>query len=207
MRPKASDRLIVWIGTPLVVIALAWAAADAGGPSGFGEGFAPPAGPVDLTGTGQAATARAQLPEGVSIDPNTLELVGLVIEPVDGSTVIAWDTLRRYQYQEGLEGLPDDVRALEGKKVTIAGFLLPLYEFDDIHEFHLVASHWSCCFGVPPGLSGWIAIDLAPGEKGLQNTIEPLKVTGTFKVGEKKEAGYVVAIYAIEDAKATLLGW
>ncbi len=87
----------------------------------------------------------------------------------------------------------------------MAGFLLPLYEFADIREFHLVGSHWSCCFGVPPGLSGWVSVDLRPGSPGLPNTVDPIVVTGTFHVREQKEAGYVVAIYAMDDATATVL--
>jgi hypothetical protein len=129
------------------------------------------------------------------------------LAPEDGSTVLAWSALKAYEYEKGLRGLPDGIRALDGRRVTMAGFLLPLYEFHDIREFNLVSSHWSCCFGVPPGINGWVMVSLPPEHPGLRNTTEPIAVTGTFRVRERTEAGWVVAIYAIEDARARVLSW
>jgi len=205
------DRLLLWLGTPLVAGALLWAAAGAARADrdALGYAFAARA-EAESTGLAPAGTAAVQatrLPDGVRIDPQTLELVGLQLEPVEGSRVVEWRTLKAYEYQERLAGLPEEIRALDGVKVTMAGFLLPLYEFDDIKEFNLVASHWSCCFGVPPGLSGWVHVKLAPGERGLSNTTEPLVVTGTMRVAEHREAGYVVSIYSLENAQARVIGW
>ena len=50
-------------------------------------------------------------------------------------------------------------------------------------------------------------IKLEDGHKGLRNTTEPLKVTGTLHVKEHMEAGYVVSIYSIRDARASVIGW
>jgi hypothetical protein len=82
------------------------------------------------------------------------------------------------------------------------GFLMPNYEYDDIHQFALVGSHWSCCFGIPAGLNGTVNVTLAPGHKGLENSLEPLRVVGTFRAKEIKEEGWLVAIYSLEDATA-----
>jgi len=163
----------------------------------------PPPHAVMLDETGSSSG----LPDGVTIDPQTLELVGLDLAPEDGSRAVSWSTLRGYEYQEDLVGVPEDIASLDGQKVTMAGFLLPLYEFDNIKEFNLVASHWSCCFGVPPGINGWVYVHLAKGQKGLKNSTDPLKVVGTLRVREHKEGGYVVSIYSLEDAKATVIGW
>ena len=111
-----------------------------------------------------------------------------------------------YEYAEGLVGLPDAVKALDGKPVVLRGFLTPLYEFDDIHEFVLVANHMSCCFGVPAGISGQIQVKIA-GDKGLPNTNEPIEVRGTFRAVETKEQGYILSIYRIDDAKVRIVGY
>ena len=85
--------------------------------------------------------------------------------------------LRTYQYEPGLKIRPEDIRKRDGKTVVMIGFLMTVFEYDDIHEFHLVASHWSCCYGVPAGLDGAVRITLKKGEDGLPNTIKPLRVT------------------------------
>lgn len=119
---------------------------------------------------------------------------------------VDWAVLNAYEYVEGLKTLPDEVRALEGKEIIIRGFLTPLYEFDDIHEFVLVANHMSCCFGMPAGISGQVQVKIA-GAKGLPNTNEPLEVRGTFHAVETKEQGYILSIYRIDDAKVRIVGY
>ncbi len=205
------DRLLLGLGTPLVLGCIVWAAMSAAHADRSSLGFAAAARAVaDAEATPVVlpeAVATARLPDGVRIDPQTLELVGLKLASDDGSEVVEWSTLKAYEYQEDLAGMPASLKALDGRKVTMAGFLLPLYEFDDIREFNLVASHWSCCFGVPPGLSGWVHVKLARGHKGLRNSTEPLRVTGTLRVKEHMEAGYVVSIYSLTDAQATVIRW
>jgi hypothetical protein len=122
------------------------------------------------------------------------------------ATEVRWDVLVGYDYRPGLEGLPDALKALDGKKVVMHGFLLPLYEWDDIREFGLVANHMSCCFGMPPGINGQVFVKLR-GKEGLPNTAEPLRVIGTFRVKEVKESGFVLAIYSIDDAEAVIVGY
>jgi hypothetical protein len=120
--------------------------------------------------------------------------------------IVDWALLTSYEYQAGLADVPDAIRALDGTKVTMRGFLMPLYEFDDIHEFVLVATHMSCCFGIPAGVNGQVLVRLSQKD-GLPNTNEPIQVTGTFRVREKSEEGYVISIYDLEDASAFVRGY
>jgi hypothetical protein len=196
------DLLLLLVGTPLLVAGLALGVATAEDPP-----VAPPPRGADGGLPEGLDPGALNLPDGVGLDPQTLRLVGLDLQPFPGSELLAWETLLGYEYQEGLEGLPEAVKALDGKRVTMAGFLLTLYEFDDIKDFSLVASHWSCCFGMPPGLNGWVHVTLAAGQAGLPNTAEPIKIAGTFRVREEQEAGYVVSIYGLEDAEARIIGW
>ena len=45
------------------------------------------------------------------------------------------------------------LRDLSGKKVLMTGFMLPLDEVQNIKEFLLVQSLWSCCYGTPPDIN------------------------------------------------------
>jgi hypothetical protein len=119
---------------------------------------------------------------------------------------VTWQLLQTYEYQQNLAGLPDAIKALHGKHVTMRGFLMPLTEWDDIHEFSLVQSHMSCCFGMVPGFSGQVLVKIR-SKRGLPNTNEPIEVTGTFRVEEVKEVGFLLAIFSITDAEARIVGY
>ncbi len=182
------ERILVALATLSVGASLATGAVKAAAP--------PPAKP--------AVTPTAKgLPAGF-VSP-LLNAPAVKVVP-QGTTEVTWPTLKAYEYQPGMKDLPDAVRALHGKKVVIRGFLMPLTEWDDIHEFSLVGSHMSCCFGVPPGFSGQVLVRIASA-RGLPNTNEPLEVTGTFQAKEIEEQGYVLAIYSITDAEARIVGY
>lgn len=204
--PLSGDRLLALLGTLVVLLGVVFGAA-VGLETRKATAAPSPSDPAGDAVLPVGRSPQARLPKGVRIDPETLEITGLDLAHEEGVVPLAWTTLRAYEYRAGLAGLPADLRALDGTRVAMAGFLLPLYEWEDIREFNLVASHWSCCFGVPPGITGWVHVTLAPGPAGLGNTTEPLEVSGTFRVREQQEAGYVVAIWAIEDATAHVIGW
>ena len=152
---------------------------------------------------------QLNLPPGLRVDPATGLLLGVSLPDIEGVEGLPWELLRTYEYRPGLEGMPEDIRGLDGKKVVMIGFLMTLFQYDDITDFHLVASHWSCCYGVPPGLDGAVRVKLADGEPGLPNTIKPIRVIGTLTVREVKEpeSEIVWAIYSIDDAQAVILDY
>lgn len=152
-------------------------------------------------------SAQAQLPEGVSIDPVTGALVGLALEAEPGVTPLPWEVLRAYEVQPGLAGLPEDIRALDGQRVVMLGFLQPEYDYEDIARFTLVESHWSCCYGVPAGLNGSVYVQLADEAPRLHLTVQPVRVKGTFRVREQKEGRIVFSVFALDDAEGQILGW
>ena len=126
--------------------------------------------------------------------------------PAGTSAALDWASLTAYDYQQGMGNLPEALKTLDGKTVTMRGFLLPLYEFDDIHEFILVANHMSCCFGIPAGINGQVYVK-TKGDRGLPNTNEPIEVVGTFHARERTEQGYVLSIYEIVESSARIVGY
>ena len=182
--------------------------AGSGAPPGrsSASGIFGPQGPLGVPGGVLPA-----LPPGVSVDERGV-LTGAGLAPAPGTTMLGWDTLRSFEYSAavglgapGAGELPDAVKAVDGQRVTMLGFLMPNYEYDDIQQFALVGSHWSCCFGYPAGINGTVNVTLAKGHKGMSITFEPLRVVGTFRAKEIKEEGWLVAIYSLEDATAELL--
>jgi len=149
----------------------------------------------------------ASLPPGIQVDPATGLLIGVVPPDVPGATALPWERLREYEYRPNLEGMPESLRALDGQRVVMVGFLMPAFEYDDIREFHLVGNHWSCCYGVPPGLDSAVHVRVKPDGEGLPNTLRPLRVIGTLKIGEVKESGILYAIYSIPDADVAILDY
>ena len=198
-----SDRRPLWLAA-LGTLAL-------GGMLGYGVFSSLPrleaAAPGARTGTRPAAAAPfPDLPAGLSRDANGM-IKGLDLRVAPGSVGLEWETLGAYTYttERGLADLPENLRALEGKKVTVLGYLMPFFEFDDIHQFALVGSCWSCCFGRPPTLAETLNVSLREGHPGLRNDLEPLRVVGTFHAKVVRESGYLLSIFSIEDAEAAPL--
>ena len=158
---------------------------------------------------GSLALPQVDLPPGLRIDPATGLLMGVTLPQIEGVKGLTWELLRTYEYRPGLEGIPEEIKKLDGQKVVMIGFLMTLFQYDDIKDFHLVASHWSCCYGVPPGLDGAVRVRLDPKQEGLPNTIKPIRVIGTLRVKEirEEESDIVWAIYSMDDAEAVILSY
>lgn len=190
----------------LLVLVLWWEGYRSAAAGEHTVGESAPGAILGLRGA-EGGTASLMLPAGLRVDPGTGLLLGVVPPDIPGVEPLMWELLRTYEYRPGLEGVPQSILKLDGKKVVMIGFLMTVFEYDDIHEFHLVASHWSCCYGVPPGLDGAVRVQLAEGEEGLPNTIKPLRVIGTLRVKEIKESDIVYAIYTIENAEARIMDY
>ncbi len=108
--------------------------------------------------------------------------------------ILTFDTLTSWRYQKGLDGIPENIRALDGKRVLMTGFMLPIDEVRDIKEFLLVKSLWSCCYGKPPDIHGIVRCVMPKG-KTTDYLFDPLKVVGTFKVEAVLQDGYCVDIF------------
>ncbi len=111
--------------------------------------------------------------------------------------ILSFEEIASWPYEDGLIGLPKPVQQLDGKKVLMTGFMLPIDQVEDIKEFLLVQSLWSCCYGQPPDINGIVRV-VMQGEARIDYQFEPIRVTGTFRVKETKEDGYCVDIFQLE---------
>lgn len=135
--------------------------------------------------------------------------------PVDEASyqTVSFQTLAGYKYVEPVprEGakpeeteaqrikdqIPPDVKALNGKKVTVEGWMVPMQVDDDggVQSFVLVKTQPECCFGDTQAMNEWIDVTMPAGRKAEFNVDRPITVSGNLEVGEKMEDGFVLSIY------------
>jgi hypothetical protein len=94
--------------------------------------------------------------------------------------------------------IPQSVQSLDGRKVLIQGFLLPVKMDEGLAvEFLLMRNQSMCCYGVPPKINEWITVQMtAKGVKPVMD--QPIAVTGTLHVGPTQENGFLTGIYSLD---------
>lgn len=94
--------------------------------------------------------------------------------------------------------LPAEVRALNGQRVSLTGYMLPTrLEKGLAVEFFIVRTAAMCCYGVTPQPHEWVAVKMKG--KGLVPLSDvPLHFTGTLHVGEIYEGGAFVGFYRLD---------
>lgn len=117
---------------------------------------------------------------------------------------VPFETLQCWPYQQGLLGLPQVVRELSGQRIAMTGFMLPIDRSEQMSEFLLVQSLWSCCYGVPPDIHGVVRC-VMPKAETTDYHFEPVLVTGTFRVEATFVDGYCADIYQLHIDTVTKL--
>jgi len=94
--------------------------------------------------------------------------------------------------------IPDLIRQLDGKKVVVTGFMLPMkMEGALTTEFLLVANSMLCCYGVVPPMNQWMTVKMTKrGVKPEQDV--PVQVFGILRVQTRVENGALSAIYHLD---------
>jgi hypothetical protein len=104
-------------------------------------------------------------------------------------------------WEEVRKQIPNDVMGMDGKKVALAGFTLPLkVENGRATEFLLLRTQAACCFGMVPRVNELVMVKMgAPGMKPILDT--PVVAAGTLRIKWIGEAGQLSAIYEMEAEK------
>jgi hypothetical protein len=97
--------------------------------------------------------------------------------------------------------IPDDVKALNGKKVAINGFMMPIDQNPEgSREFVLNGNFDMCGFGGPVSINQWVMVRYVGGGR-VPYTHLPMSVFGELEVGEEYRDGRLFSIYRMK-AKA-----
>ena len=124
---------------------------------------------------------------------------------VDGYPLVTWESLAAFDYdapsmedqksvkirmQKKKRAIPDFIKALNGTKIAITGFLIPV-DTDETGEFAtvfvIVRSQMTCCYGVVPKLNEWVMVTMEKNKRIRAVSDVPTTVFGTIDVGEKYE--------------------
>jgi hypothetical protein len=134
-------------------------------------------------------------------------------EAVDGYLKVGFDRLGAFPFithdpsdnpgaplDTGASQIPDVIKKLNGKKVIVTGFLLPVKMDNGVAtEFLLMRDRQMCCYGFVPAVNQWIVVTMA---KGVTPTMDvPVSFRGTLHVGATFEEGYMTAIYELDGEK------
>ncbi|MDB6067159.1 MAG: hypothetical protein JWR26_3367 [Pedosphaera sp.] len=176
---------------------------------------------AQLAQTGQFNSDGAGMPAGTAGTAADLAKTNLVSasslppvhEPVPGCVEINFGALSGFDFSLGLaEGnadpaqtaakaraqIPPSIQSLDGKKVVIQGFLLPVRMDEGLAvEFLLMRNQSMCCYGVPPKINEWITVRMTgKGVKAIMD--QPIAVVGILHVGPAQENGFLTGIYGMD---------
>lgn len=96
------------------------------------------------------------------------------------------------------ERLPKWLKALEGKRIRVRGFMYPPFQDTDIRGFVLARDNQICCFGRTPKEYDLVDIFLRKGVTTYYIQNRPFDVVGVFHI--KSEIEKYTAMYELEDA-------
>ena len=170
--------------------------------------------PRDQEDEDRAALAeRAERELGIT-NVTDIDDLGSDLEVEEGTKAIAWrdlaiesddveDILDKLlypdQYDEDEYNLPEHIKALDGQKVAIVGYQIPLeWEGTTVPEFMLVGDLLGCCFGGAPRPDEWVNVKMK-GKGAEYFPYFPVIVTGTLRIeGIEDDAGYAAGCYHID---------
>ena len=97
--------------------------------------------------------------------------------------------------------IPENVRALDGKRVCISGYMLPIrMENGLVKDFLLLRNQMMCCYGRQPEPNEWVVVKMSG--KGVPSKMDtPLSLYGTLHVGEMFENHVFEGLYQLDGEK------
>lgn len=100
----------------------------------------------------------------------------------------------------GEEQIPAAVKAWNGKKAVVTGFMVPV-KMDKglVTEFLLMRNTMACCYGSVPNMNEWVVVKMKKGVAPMMDV--PVSFYGTIKVGAMFENGYMTGLYEVEADK------
>lgn len=100
--------------------------------------------------------------------------------------------------------IPPNILALDGKRVRLTGYMLPIRMVDGlVQDFLLLRNQMMCCYGRRPELNEWVVVRMKG--KGVPSTMDtPLSFYGTLHVGEFFENQVFEGLYRLDGEKISV---
>lgn len=180
------------------------------------------AAPVQIPGSDSFAAetpSASAVPIDLSASAAPPRPLVMPTEKIDGHLRVGFDVLGGYPFKllkeqavasvdqepaiaaQALAQIPALVRQLDGQKVLLTGYMLPMkMEGTLATEFLLVANSMLCCYGLVPDMNQWVVVKMAKGVKPQQDV--PVQFFGTLRVQPRFDAGALSAIYHLDGDRA-----
>ena len=97
------------------------------------------------------------------------------------------------------EQISPQIQAMDGKRVGIEGFMLPLDMSEgNLRTFMLLKDQMACCFGNMPRLNEWVYVRVPKKKKVGVHQDVLVTLLGTLRVGAKFEGVVLTGIYHLD---------
>ncbi len=100
--------------------------------------------------------------------------------------VVSWKTLAKVTLKNEVPSFHQEIDALNGKKVKVQGFMMPLEQTEKQQHFLLSSNPPTCSFCLPAGSEGLIEVY---AKDGIETTFDPIIISGTLNVLKNDEMG------------------
>jgi hypothetical protein len=173
-----------------------------------------------------AAAFTGTVLEPIEPEPNNSERAvsdsAPVLRPSRGSTnevlKLRFNTLSSFTYTVRLappdpggrpnlvtdDKIPLIIRALDGRRVAVTGYVMPLRtQGRGVTQFLLARDQLSCCFGPNPQMNHYIYVTMPRGDF-RPRVFSLATVTGTLHVGELMKQGVLQSIYQLDAEKVEM---
>ena len=143
-----------------------------------------------LTSGAKAAARPARLSVGFDqLSSFAFEVTDQMVDAPTNAAAVSLKTLAQ---------IPEGIQALNGKEVSVRGYMLPMnFHRGLATDFLILRNQSMCCYGIPPKINEWVSVRMiGKGVKPIMD--EPVTVCGIFQVGDVRERGELVGIYRLE---------
>jgi len=157
-----------------------------------------------VAGAQAPPSAEVQKPAKVNIEGQELFAVGFDRLAAFNYTVVDAGTGASEEEMEAAkkrDQIPAWVRLYDGKRVALTGFLMPLkLENGLTSKFIMMRDITTCCYGNVPNMNEYVIVTMTGAAvKPIQDV--PVVLTGTFRIAEKYENGYLSSIFQMDGEK------
>jgi len=108
--------------------------------------------------------------------------------------------LRRYPLNN--RAVPEEISSLNGKRVSIVGFMVPFDRIENITQFILLQAPFMGCLHVPPPQANEVL--MVNTNTPLRTfTYDPIRIIGDLVIEEVFIEGFLVSVYTINNASVS----
>ena len=213
MKPRRVKRWGTLAACSVVAIGLGWPHLLPVAAQSAGNGNAPP---KEIRGEpiARSLPVPSKGSNAPSVSPSARALMLDQPDRIEGEFIrLSFDKLSAFDYDvfevyaetnagrpllKSTNTIPPQIKAYDGKRVTLSGFVLPLRTRNRlVSEFLLLRDQGTCCFGAAAQINHFVRVKLKNGgfSPGLP---VPYKASGVFHAGENYVGGYLAGIYSMD---------